>query len=29
MSGELGVQYGYAPPVDQLLSLGDLRGQPP
>lgn len=28
MSDDRGAQYGYAPPVDQLLSLGDLRGQP-
>lgn len=28
MSVELGVRYGYVPPVDQLLTLGDPREQP-
>ncbi|HEY8601147.1 MAG TPA: hypothetical protein VIL85_22130 [Thermomicrobiales bacterium] len=28
MGDALGAQYGYVPPVDQLLTLGDLRGQP-
>jgi len=28
MSDALGARYGYASPVDQLLSLGDLREQP-
>jgi len=28
MSDELGARYGYAPPVDRLLSIGDLREQP-
>lgn len=28
MSADLRASYGYSPPVDQLLSLGDLREQP-